>query len=91
MTTAAQSLKIAWSQVQGEQDGLINKSLPDTNGGLGLLRGPVKPAELSEMLATIPVKPTADRLVARFFDPHSPTVLPFVFSPIQNLGSLSRD
>jgi len=68
-------LKSLWNQVQDDQDDLISQAAFSTNvvSGPGLLCGTVKPVGIEELLATIPPKSAADKLIALFFDKdHSP-------------------
>jgi hypothetical protein len=68
----------------------MHTPVSDTSDAPSLLRGPVKLAEVSELLATIPAKPTVDRLVARFFDPRGPAVPPIRVCPLEVMSQFFR-
>ncbi|KAK9368461.1 hypothetical protein V1509DRAFT_622988 [Lipomyces kononenkoae] len=78
------ALKTSWGQVQEEQDEatLLTSFASASVDGPSLLSGPVKPVGVSELLATIPAKPAADKLIARFFDDEK--------SPVPALHTLHR-
>ncbi|KKK12426.1 hypothetical protein AOCH_003148, partial [Aspergillus ochraceoroseus] len=68
------ALKTSWGQIQEEHDEVTLRTSLAYAGMEGptpsLLCGSVKLATIAELLATIPPKPTVDKLIARFFDEH---------------------
>lgn len=82
---------MTWSQVREERDSSVHTLVSDALQGPSLLRGPVRWVEMSELLATIPAKPMADKLIFRFFDPLGPAVPALRVFPLEAIcRQLSR-
>ena len=70
LTEKLNALKTSWSQVQEEQDevDLSASFVANTVDGPSFLCGIVSPIGISDLLASLPTKPVADKLLAIFFD-----------------------
>ncbi|KAK9326963.1 hypothetical protein V1520DRAFT_91448 [Lipomyces starkeyi] len=80
-------LKKVWSQTQHDQAN-VPATLSNTVDGSSLLFGQVKQTEMIEILATLPPKPEADKLIRQFFDHKN---FPITVPPILHEPTFMRE
>lgn len=63
--------------MQGAQfdNDVVKLSSSEMSQGPSILCGPVKTIEMPELLATLPGKPAADKLITKFFSPSSSPIM----------------
>ncbi len=71
-------LKSYWGQVQDEEETtVVQNSFSNGFDGPGILTGILQPITMEEILASLPAKPAADKLMNRFFEEENSPVPTF--------------